>query len=256
MVNLLSNAVKFTPQSGKLGLQVHGDEDANLVSITVWDEGIGISENDLQRLFRPFVQLDAGLAREATGTGLGLALVAQMAQLHGGSVIVDSRPGTSSFTIRLPWQPALAGETMARLRSTGKFRAVNPEEVRPTVLLIEDTQEVVMMLVDYLEMAGFNMVTAQDGIDGLTQARIAHPDLILMDIQMPRMDGFETTQKLRSDPEFKETPIIALTALAMPNDRQRCLDAGMNEYLSKPVNLKALSKTIKAFLFESEGNLP
>ncbi len=257
IVNLLSNAVKFTPESGKLGLQVHGDEDANIVSITVWDEGIGISENDIQRLFRPFVQLDAGLAREATGTGLGLALVAQMAQLHGGSVIVDSRPGNgSSFTIRLPWQPAMAGETMARLRSTGKFRAINPNEVRPTVLLIEDTQEVVMMLVDYLEMVGFNMVTAQDGIDGLTQAKIAHPDLILMDIQMPRMDGFETTEKLRSDPEFKETPIIALTALAMPNDRQRCLDAGMNEYLSKPVNLKALSKTIKAFLFESEGNPP
>lgn len=255
IVNLLSNAVKFTPESGKLGLQVHGDEDANIVNITVWDEGIGISENDLQRLFRPFIQLDAGLAREATGTGLGLALVAQMAQLHGGSVIVDSRPGNgSSFTIRLPWQPAMAGESMARLRSTGKFRAINPDEVRPTVLLIEDTQEVVMMLVDYLEMVGFNMVTAQDGIDGLTQAKIAHPDLILMDIQMPRMDGFETTEKLRSDPEFKETPIIALTALAMPNDRQRCLDAGMNEYLSKPVNLKALSKTIKAFLFESEGN--
>jgi CheY-like chemotaxis protein len=109
-----------------------------------------------------------------------------------------------------------------------------------------------MMLVDYLEMAGFNMVTAQDGIDGLTQAKIAHPDLILMDIQMPRMDGFETTKKLRSDPEFKETPIIALTALAMPDDRQRCLDAGMNEYLSKPVNLKALANTIKAFLYEAE----
>lgn len=255
IVNLLSNAVKFTPESGKLGLEVSGDEEANTVSITVWDEGIGISENDIQRLFRPFVQLDAGLAREATGTGLGLALVAQMAQLHGGSVIVDSRPGKgSSFTIRLPWQPAMAGETLARLKATGKFRAIRPGEVRPTILLIEDTQEVVMMLVDYLEMAGFNMVTAQDGIDGLTQAKIARPDLILMDIQMPRMDGFETTQKLRSDPDFKEIPIIALTALAMPNDRQRCLDAGMNDYLSKPVNLKALSKTIKAFLLESEGN--
>jgi CheY-like chemotaxis protein len=75
-----------------------------------------------------------------------------------------------------------------------------------------------------------------------------------MDIQMPRLDGFETTKKLRGDPEFKDTPIIALTALAMPNDRQRCLDAGMNEYLSKPVNLKTLSKTIKAFLYEEESN--
>lgn len=257
IVNLLSNAVKFTPDSGRLGLEVHGDRDGNKVIISVWDRGIGISDNDIERLFRPFVQLDTGLAREVTGTGLGLALVAQMAQLHGGSVSVESQTGQGSrFTIMLPWEPALSGESSSRMRTTGKFRAIKPNEVRPTILLVEDTREVVMMLVDYLEMAGFNMVTAQDGIDGLTQAKLAHPDLILMDIQMPRLDGFETTKKLRSDPEFKETPIIALTALAMPNDRQRCLDAGMNEYLSKPVNLKTLSKTIKAFLYQQESDTP
>jgi CheY-like chemotaxis protein/nitrogen-specific signal transduction histidine kinase len=255
IVNLLSNAVKFTPESGSLGLEVHGDRSDNKVSISVWDQGIGINEADMQRLFKPFVQLDSGLAREATGTGLGLALVAQMAKLHGGSVTVESQIGKGSrFTIHLPWEPALAGDSLARLRTTNKFRAIRPNEVRPTILLIEDTNEVVMMLVDYLEMAGFKMVTAQDGIDGLTQAQLSHPDLILMDIQMPRLDGFETTKKLRSDPEFRHTPIIALTALAMPNDRHRCLEAGMNEYLSKPVNLKALVKTIRAFLGSSEDS--
>lgn len=254
IVNLLSNAVKFTPESGTLGLEVRGDEAANRISISVWDRGIGISDRDLGRLFQPFVQLDAGLAREASGTGLGLTLVAQMARLHGGSVAVESHHGQGSrFTILLPWEPAMVGDVSSRLRSTGKFRAIKPDEVRPTILLIEDTQEVVMMLVDYLEMAGFRMVTAQDGVDGLTQAKLCHPDLILMDIQMPRMDGFETTKRLRNDPEFKETPIIALTALAMPNDRQRCLDVGMNEYMSKPVNLKALAKTIKTFLYEAEA---
>ncbi len=110
-----------------------------------------------------------------------------------------------------------------------------------------------MMLVDYLEMAGYRMVTAQDGIDGLEQAKLTRPDLILMDIQMPRMDGFETTQKLRSDPKFRDIPIIALTALAMPSDRQRCLDAGMDEYISKPVNLKALTKTIQKLLSPEAG---
>lgn len=254
IVNLLSNAVKFTPESGSLGLEVHGDKEENKVSITVWDQGIGISENNLPLLFKPFVQLDSGLARESSGTGLGLVLVAQMAQMHGGSVSVQSQPGKGSrFTILLPWEPATVGESEARLRTTGKFPAIKPGEKRPTILLVEDTREVVMMLVDYLEMAGFNMVAAQDGVDGLTQAKIAHPDLILMDIQMPRMDGFETTKKLRSDPEFKETPIIALTALAMPNDRQRCIEAGMNEYLSKPVNLKALVKLIRTFLYGTEG---
>ena len=254
IVNLLSNAVKFTPESGRLGLEIHGDRDGNKVSISVWDHGIGIRESDMPRLFQSFVQLDSGLAREATGTGLGLALVAQMAQMHGGSVAVESQVGQGSrFTIMLPWQPALAGDSSSRLRTTGTFRAIQPNEVRPTILLIEDTQEVVMMLVDYLEISGFHMITAQDGIDGLTQAKLAHPDLILMDIQMPRMDGFETTMRLRSDLEFKDTPIIALTALAMPNDRQRCLDAGMNEYLSKPINLKTLSNTIKALLYNREA---
>lgn len=142
----------------------------------------------------------------------------------------------------------MATDMAAHLRNTGKFRAIDPNAKRPTILLIEDTREVVMMLVDYLEMAGYKMVTAQDGIDGLSQAKLTHPDLILMDIQMPRMNGFETTEKLRSDPEFKQVPIVALTALAMPNDRQRCLDAGMDEYISKPVNLRALTKAIQHLL--------
>jgi CheY-like chemotaxis protein len=147
----------------------------------------------------------------------------------------------------------MATDMAAHLRNTGKFLAIDPNAHRPTILLIEDTREVVMMLVDYLEMAGYKMVTAQDGVDGLEQAKLTHPDLILMDIQMPRMDGFEATQNLRNDPEFKDIPIVALTALAMPNDRQRCLDAGMDEYLSKPVNLKALTKTIKKLLAPEPG---
>jgi PAS domain S-box-containing protein len=254
IVNLLSNAVKFTPEYSRIGLEVHGDQAANKVVITVWDTGIGIKEEDMLRLFKPFVQLDSGLAREATGTGLGLALVAQMARLHGGSVHALSKPGEGSrFIVELPWEPAMATDMVAHLRNTGKFRAINPNAYRPTILLIEDTQEVVMMLVDYLEMAGYKMITAQDGVDGLEQANLTHPDLILMDIQMPRMDGFETTHKLRSDPEFKDVPIIALTALAMPNDRRRCLDAGMDEYISKPVNLKTLTKTIQKLLSPQVG---
>jgi PAS domain S-box-containing protein len=257
MVNLLSNAVKFTPQSGALGLEVHGDRAGNRVIITVWDEGIGISEQDVERLFRPFVQLDSGLARETTGTGLGLALVAQMARLHGGSVSVQSQVGEGSrFSISLPWEPALAADASLRLRNTGKFRAIDPNAIeKPTILIIEDTREVIMMLTDYLEMSGFRIVTAQDGTDGLLQAKLSHPNLILMDIMMPGMDGFETTRRLRMDPDFRDTPIIALTALAMPNDRKRCLDAGMDEYISKPVNLRALTKLIQNILLDKEGKV-
>ena len=255
IVNLLGNAVKFTPENGKLGLEVHGDEEANQIAITVWDNGIGIKEDDLARLFQPFVQLDSGLAREATGTGLGLALVAQMARLHGGSVNVASEAGKGSrFSILLPWQPALAMDSASRLKITGKFRAIQFDDTnKPTILLVEDTQEVVMMVRDYLELAGYKVFTAQDGVDGIVQARHVKPDLILMDVQMPRMNGFETTRKLRSDPKFRYTPIIALTALAMPHDRERCLEAGMDEYISKPVNLKALVKIIQSCLFKQES---
>ncbi|HEY3475380.1 MAG TPA: ATP-binding protein, partial [Anaerolineales bacterium] len=187
IVNLLGNAVKFTPENGKLGLEVHGDEEANQIAITVWDNGIGIKQNDLARLFQPFVQLDSGLAREATGTGLGLALVAQMARLHGGSVNAVSEPGKGShFTILLPWEPALAMDSAARMKITGKFRAIQLDaENKPTILLVEDTKEVVMMLKDYLELTGYRVFTAQDGVDGIVQARHIKPDLILMDVQMP-----------------------------------------------------------------------
>lgn len=254
IVNLLGNAVKFTPEQGKLGLEVRGDKEANQISITVWDHGIGINEKDLQRLFQPFVQLDSGLARETTGTGLGLALVAQMARLHGGSVHARSEAGKGSrFSIVLPWEPALAFDPASRMSITGKFTAVKIDQTnQPSILLVEDTKEVVMMLQDYLERDGYKVFTAQDGVDALVQARHVKPDLILMDIQMPRMDGFETTRKLRSDPNLRYTPIIALTALAMPDDRKRCLEAGMDEYISKPVNLKLLSKIIQDCLFKEE----
>jgi CheY-like chemotaxis protein len=254
LVNLLGNAVKFTPENGKLGLEVHGDEEANKISFTVWDRGIGIKETDLIRLFQPFVQLDSGLARETTGTGLGLALVAQMARLHGGSIQAISEPENGSrFSVVLPWEPALAMDAAARMKVTGKFRAIQLDEKnKPTVLLVEDTQEVTMMIKDYLELAGYKVVTAQDGVDGIIQAKLIRPDLILMDVQMPRMDGMEATRKLRSEQNFRYTPIIALTALAMPNDRERCLEAGMDEYVSKPVNLKALIMIMQSCLLKAK----
>ncbi|HET9906355.1 MAG TPA: PAS domain S-box protein, partial [Anaerolineales bacterium] len=151
IVNLLSNAVKYTPKDGTLGLEVLGDRGENKVRVTVWDNGIGIKEQDLPLLFQPFVQLDSGFAREFSGTGLGLALVAQMARLHGGRVSVVSTFGEGSrFTLVLPWEPMLVADTVERMKSTGTYPAVinASEHNRRTILLIEDTPEVVLVLTD------------------------------------------------------------------------------------------------------------
>ena len=250
LVNLLSNAVKFTPAGGKLGLDVRGDRHEKRVTFTVWDNGIGIRESDLTRLFRPFVQLDSGLSREATGTGLGLALVAQMVRLHGGSVSVESQPDEGSrFTVTLPWEPALATDTELRMMSTGKFRAIKPDaRDRPIILLIEDTRETTAMVTDYLQSAGYQVISAREALTGMDLAKRTHPNLILMDIQLPGMDGLEATRRLRDDPDFRTLPIIALTALAMPGDRERCLAAGATDYLTKPVSLKKLAALIEQYL--------
>jgi CheY-like chemotaxis protein len=250
LVNLLSNAVKFTPAGGKLGLDVRGDQSEKQIMFTVWDHGIGIGENDLTRLFEPFVQLDSSLSREATGTGLGLALVAQMVRLHGGSVRVESKLNEGSrFTVTLPWEPTLATDADLRLKSTGKFRAIRPESKdKPIILLIEDTKEATVMVTDYLQSVGYQVISARDALTGIEMARSTRPDLILMDIQLPGMDGLDATRRLRADPDFRTLPIIALTALAMPGDRERCLAAGANDYVTKPVSLKELAKLIESYL--------
>ncbi|MCK6538971.1 MAG: PAS domain S-box protein [Anaerolineales bacterium] len=255
LVNLLSNAVKFTPEGGRIGLEVRGNRRANIVQFIVWDTGIGIEEDDLERLFRPFVQLDSEFSRKITGTGLGLALVAQMARLHGGGVSVESQPGKGSrFTITLPWESAAITGSLPR-RATERLSAEKPgtERARRTILLVEDTEDVIVLIGDYLEHAGYKVEVARNGLDGIAQARKVRPDLILMDIQMPDMDGLEATRQLRTEGGFERTPIIALTALAMPGDRDRALAAGMDEYISKPINLKSMLKVIQRFLAGEEN---
>ena len=258
IVNLLSNAVKFTPQGGKLGIKVEARRANNAILIRVWDNGIGISAEDQKRLFKPFVQLDSGLARENVGTGLGLALIAQLARLHGGHLEIDSTPNHGScFTICLLWKPAKqtgplpylqeGNETTTTVSSVGKGN---------TILLVEDTDEVVMMVKDYLELRGYHVAVAKNGRDGIAEARRIHPDLILMDVMMPIMDGLEATRKIKSELALAKIPIIGMTALAMQKDRESCLAAGMNEYLSKPVELKELLSLIQHHLSsEEERNL-
>jgi PAS domain S-box-containing protein len=274
LVNLLSNAVKFTPQAGSVGLEVAGDAAQQLVRITVWDTGIGIAPDDLPRLFQPFVQLDRRLAREYAGTGLGLSLVYHMVELHGGSVTVESQVDQGScFTVALPWSAQAAAERLGEasvasgagrpaldqgLNSQGSPAAADQssrslsesgvEVMAPTILLAEDNQANIDLLSDYLLVKGYQVVVARNGVEAITLAQDNPPAVILMDIQMPGVDGLEATRRIRADADLAAIPIVALTALAMPGDRERCLNAGANDYLSKPVNLKRLVEVIETYL--------
>ena len=385
LVNLLSNAVKFTPVGGAIGLDVVGDAAAQCMRLTVWDTGIGIAADDLPSLFQPFVQLDSRLARQYMGTGLGLALIQQLAALHSGSVAVESMFGQGSrFTITLPWMavapvsdpvatsdlaaPAVVrGATLQRalviedsptaaaqlarymrelgtevrvhsqgagaleaalelrphvilldiqlpdrsgwdvlvqLKADPRVRAIPvvvvsvvddqpqsmalgaagylvkpisrqqlqatlaaiasggappttspallaaleppPVPQRPVILLAEDEENNIYLFATYLEAKGYQVVIARNGAEALNRAHAVTPDLIVMDIQMPGMDGLEAIRQLRASPTLAAIPIIALTALAMVGDRERCLAAGANDYLSKPVRLQELVRTIEA----------
>ncbi len=255
LVNLMSNAIKFTPVEGQIGLDVEADAAQNAVKFTVWDTGIGIAKEDLETLFQPFIQVDSTLAREQEGTGLGLSLVARLTELHGGSVSVESEIGTGSrFTIALPWSPSLDNDQNGDTTTGADFTPAPSSPNKPVtadsplILIAEDNKKNVEMILDFLEAQGYRLTLAENGQEAIERTRAEKPDLILMDVQMPGIDGVEATRRLRADAELAEVPIIALTALAMPDDRERCLRAGMNDYLSKPLSPTTLIDTIHSYL--------
>jgi len=376
LVNLLSNAVKFTPVGGEVALDVVVHEEDNKIDFCVKDTGIGISEENMEKLFIAFVQIDSSLSREYEGTGLGLALVKNLTELHNGAISVESVVNEgSSFTVSLPFLqegepaggmkesdsnlfknvrkafiiedneveaeqirrylkeiniesmvhyqgvgalekvkefkpdivlldiglPDISGwEVLRALKADGEISAVpvvivsvldekktgfdlGAQEyiVKPItrkglinvleenqkveqhtqsttrvhgsqalILLADDNETNIETVKDYLEVKQFRVIVARNGKEAVARASEIKPELILMDIQMPEMDGLEATKEIRAskDIEISGIPIIALTALAMPGDEKRCLDAGADKYLKKPVGLKNLVLTINQFL--------
>ncbi|MCG8427170.1 MAG: ATP-binding protein [Chromatiales bacterium] len=247
LVNLLGNAVKFTPDDGQIGLEVTAAPDNNRVHLTVWDTGIGIDQEKIEQLFQPFVQLDNEATRRYSGTGLGLTLVNRMALLHKGAVSVESEPNKGSrFTVSLPWDINQNEPTDLGIHTQDQDSAyLPPEQLKEiTILLAEDNHANRIMTEEFLTHQGFQVITAITGLEALTLARDCRPDIILMDVQLEEMTGLEVTERLRTMPGFARLPIIALTALAMPGDRERCLEAGMDDYISKPVGLKELQKRV------------
>jgi CheY-like chemotaxis protein len=254
LINLLGNAVKFTPPGGAVGIEVVGDPSENVARFTVWDTGIGIRKEDMTRLFQPFVQIDGSRTRQHGGTGLGLALSRRIIELHGGQVLAGSEPGKGSrFTVVLPWNSSrlVARSASPAVAEPTGSPAPPPERDIPgaiakacRILLVEDNPDLAGMLADHLESRGHRVLSARSGTDAVDVAVRERPDLILMDIEMPQTDGYEAMRRIRAQPGLETTPILALTALAMPGDRERCLAAGATDYVSKPLNLGRLSAWI------------
>jgi PAS domain S-box-containing protein len=273
LINLLNNAVKFTPEGGNITLEVShkmGNVDHNLgeqispisppdllsqnyLEIAVIDTGIGISPADIKKLFQPFMQIDSALNRQYQGTGLGLALVKRIVELHGGQINLTSEVGQGScFTIKLPCTTAVSAATELTESSSPIMEPNQSNQTNsPLILLAEDNEANVITVSSYLGAKGYRIINAKNGQEAIDFAKLHQPNLILMDIQMPGMDGLEAMREIRRDPELVNLPIIALTALAMSGDRERCLAAGANYYLTKPVKLKQLATNIKEILSKS-----
>jgi len=297
LTNLLNNAVKFTPTGGQIGLDVTAIDQLTKVQFVIWDSGIGIEAENLERIFQPFVQVDARLSRNYSGAGLGLALVDRLTKLHGGAVYATSEVGKGSrFTVSIPLQqqpvptalpeglypvsinslvvesstialadrPLLAEPPRPLINkllplnnhhfsppvqpptpANGNDYAAKAEfetPGRPLLLVGEDNELNRKTLVDFLEFKGYDVVIAQDGQEVLDLVERCHPDLILIDVQMPVLDGLSAIRQLRARGE--RMPIISLTGMAMQGDEQRCLNAGATAYYSKPVRLNELVAVI------------
>ncbi len=252
--NLLSNALKFT-EKGWVCLRLSGIESGTgqaQMCIAVSDTGAGIEADKLTAIFEKFTQADGSITRKYGGTGLGLAITKRLVEMQGGQVLVESKVGKgSTFTLTLPWEPVIEVAAPAAAPSAAQQLAeVVPTQTR--VLLVEDNlvnQKVVLAI---LRKKGFQIDVSNDGREALSKLEAAADpyDIILMDVQMPVLDGLETTRIIRKNQRWDRLPIVAMTAHAMNGDRERCLQAGMNSYVSKPVQPAHLVSVIEKLLQE------
>ncbi len=247
VVNLVSNAIKFTSE-GEVRIRAKKDKGSgrhSMVCIAVIDTGIGISKDVQQRLFQPFTQADSSTRRKHGGTGLGLVISKRLAEMMGGDISIQSEPGAGStfnFTAYL--------ETSVQ-QEEQYFDHSQPLEVseglaKQRILVAEDNLGNQKLILGMLKRVGLSADTASNGIEALNLFTKNKYDLILMDCQMPEMDGFETTREIRQIEQKAgtHTPIIALTAISLQGARERCLEAGMDDYLSKPLEIKPLAATL------------
>lgn len=252
--NLLANAVKFTEKGG-VRLEVKrlcSASDSCTVVFTVEDTGIGISQKDLNKLFKPFNQLDGSISRKYGGTGLGLAISQRLVELMGGEIKVKSQPDKGSvffFTIQLK-----ITDNLEKDEEEPVFEKTEPNPAR--ILVVEDDRANQMVIGQLLKKLGYsNVVMASNGFDGLKRLEEESFELILMDIQLPELDGIDTTRIIREKEKATKAhiPVIALTAHALKGDREKFLEQGMDAYVAKPVDPRVLRDTLEQMLEKRNG---
>jgi CheY-like chemotaxis protein/anti-sigma regulatory factor (Ser/Thr protein kinase) len=256
LVNLLGNAIKFT-HAGEVGLRVKIDkvEDKKyLLRFTVSDTGVGLAADVRKLIFDPFTQADNSTTKNYGGTGLGLAISARLVKMMGGEIWVESEPGRGSqfhFTAQLAGDHEVVGTPLAEVAPAAQPDSAPARGLAPSlrVLLAEDNAVNRKVVTSLLEKRGHQVLVATTGKEALAALEKGTFDLVLMDVQMPEMDGFEATRRIRLSEQgtaFHQW-IIALTAYAMSSDRTKCLEAGMDGYLTKPLSALALDQVLESY---------
>lgn len=248
LANLISNAVKFTPR-GSVTLRCSSEGSDNVhhwLNFEVIDTGIGIEAEQLPHLFSPFTQADASTTRRYGGTGLGLSISRRLAEHMGGRITVSSTPGLGTrFHLSLPFDT----QTQEAQVETSANGVQEHTLARARVLIVEDNPVNQLVAAEMVKRLGLHADVAGDGAEALEALERLPYDLVLMDCQMPVMDGFEATRRLRQrQAEGLRLPVIAMTANAIRGDRERCLDAGMDDYLPKPVRISELKAMLRRWL--------
>ena len=249
--NVLNNAVKFTPHGGSIEIGLRSDNhDAVFV---VSDTGQGIDSSFLPHVFEMFRQADGSNSRRHGGLGIGLALVRQLVQLHGGTIEAESEGANkgSRFTVRLPLMREKASLGTSTLTSSAAVNLNIPPQTN--FLIVDDSEDTIAMLEQLLRICGANVTTATNGADALRLAHDNEFDVILSDISMPEMDGFEFLQRLRRIDGRQHVPVIAITGFGRSDDIERARAAGFYSHLTKPLNIQALADVLDQLARQRRG---
>jgi len=257
--NLLSNAIKFT-ESGHVRVNMRAAAESRdgrtEYDLIVEDTGVGIPADKIEKIFDKFTQADGSITRRYGGTGLGLTITRRLVEMFGGRIWVESVEGQGSkFFVRIPLETAAKPKRNTSENKDNSVSLVSVDGRTPQILLVEDNAVNQKVVLAILSKRGFHVEVAGNGLEALSSLQKEKYDLVLMDVQMPYMDGIEATRKIREDLKLTDLPIIAMTAHAMTGDRERCISAGMNDYVSKPVNPTTLVHTIMRYLDSSQEAL-